>query len=452
MVYLPPMSENTVNEGQIDRRTFLRGTALAAATTVAGGVAVRGFAAEKPSVPLIASAPILQNAAETSIGVAFAVSADASGWVDYSTSPDLANAVRAYSGAHGLMDVNDRVARIRLTGLRPATRYYYRVGADRISYQGGYAMRNLGPETDAAIHSFTTLGSAASGAFCVINDTHARKAALGKTLAKVAELKPAAVVWNGDASNTSEDFATAAGIFLHPHADFPAYAADTPYLFLNGNHDYRGRFNRRLGEELMMFREPTERRSEFADLGRNFVQRLGDIALIGFDTGEDKLDTNPKFAGIFRMKPYRELQAKWLAEAIETPAVKTAKFKVVFCHIPLFDADPTANPGDIAPADSDPKYTHDYARWQRTCATLWGPSLKKAGVHLVITAHQHRFRYDAPTAERPWAQIVGGGPDLGNPDVGKFPTVIEGRVIGDELVVTVHDVAHDTIAGEYSFA
>ena len=88
-------------------------------------------------------------------------------------------------------------------------------------------------------------------------------------------------------------------------------------MFLNGNHDFRGRFNRRLCD-LMMFREPRERDSRYAELGRNFAQRLGDIALIGLDTGEDKLDTNRHFAGIFRMAEYRELQTRWLAEARTT--------------------------------------------------------------------------------------------------------------------------------------
>lgn len=139
--------------------------------------------------------------------------------------------------------------------------------------------------------------------------------------------------------------------------------------------------------------------------------------------------------------------------------MKSAKFKVAFCHIPLFDADPQQNPGDAAPADKDPRYTHDYARWQRTCAKLWGPSFEKADVQLVITAHQHRFRYDAPAAGRSWAQIVGGGAEFGvighgaaaRPDAGKFPTVIEGKVAGGRLVVTVHDVCHNKIAGEYTF-
>lgn len=452
----------------MNRREFLKGSALAVAAATAGCATAKEEAVHSTPTPttytsLLASAPVLQNAAETSIGVSFAVSADASGWVEYSTSPDLKGAVKAFSGEHGLMTVDDKVALIRITGLKPATKYYYRIGADRIDFKGGYGMKNLGPEVDSKIHSFTTLGAAAKGSFCVINDTHDRKDAIALELAKLAALKPSAVIWNGDASNTSEKIEDALGIFIHTHKDHPEYAANTPYFFLNGNHDFRGRFNRRLGD-LMMFREPTERKSEYAELGRNFVQRLGDIALIGLDTGEDKLDTNPLFAGIFKMKPYREKQARWLAAAIETPAVKTAKFKVAFCHIPLFDPRPDANPGDLAPADKAPGYRSDFAAWQRTCANLWSPYFKKAGVQLVIAAHQHKFRYDAPTEDRPWAQIVGGGPELGcrlrrkedgtyekvaMPD--RFPTVIEGKVEGGKLVVTVYNVLNGKVVGEYRY-
>lgn len=399
---------------------------------------------------LIASAPMLQNAAETSMGVAFAVTADASGWVDCSTSPDLKDAVRYWSGGTGLMKVDDKVALVRLTGLKPATRYYYRIGADRIKYKSAYNMKNLGPETDGKIRSFVTLGAAAKGSFCVINDTHDRKQTLDLLLTKLDRLKPAAVLWNGDATNSTETEEHAISMFLHTHEKHPEYASFTPYMFVNGNHDLRGRFARRM-EDLLMFRDPAERSGEFHELGRNFVQRLGDIALIGLDTGEDKLDTNPLFAGIFRMKPYREMQTRWLAEAIETPAVKTAKFKVVFCHIPLHDDRPNANPGDLAPADTAPGFKPDFAVWQRTCAKLWGPLFVRAGVQLVVTAHQHRFRYDAPTASRPWAQIVGGGCELkGAPQL--FPTVIEGKTVDGRLVVTVHDVRHGRIAGRYSFS
>ncbi len=207
----------------------------------------------------------------------------------------------------------------------------------------------------------------------------------------------------------------------------------------------------------MMFREASERKGEYAELGRNFVQRLGDIALIGLDTGEDKLDTNKHFAGLFKMQPYREKQTRWLAEAIESDAVKSAKFKVAFCHIPLFDSNPRANPGDIAPDDEDfTRFKHDFAIWQRTCANLWSPIFEKAGVQLVITAHQHEFRFDAPAAGRSWAQIVGGGPELGKTREGvaptRFPTVIEGKVENGRLKVSVHDVYNRRVVFERTFA
>ncbi|MBR0067051.1 MAG: metallophosphoesterase [Kiritimatiellae bacterium] len=447
----------------INRRGFVCGIAAAAASAAAAADKNKSAAGTKsrsgePSAKkvkpgkLIASAPVLQNAAETSMGVAFAVTADASGWVDVSQSPDMSGAVRVFSGGTGLMDVNDKIALIRIRGLKPATRYWYRIGADRIDYQGGYGMTNLGPEVDEKVHSFKTLGaSVQGGSFCVINDTHDRKPVLDQVLTKIEELKPSVVIWNGDASNTSETIETAMGIFIHTHERHPEYAADTPYMFINGNHDFRGRFNRRLCD-LMMFREPTERAPEYEELGRNFVQRLGDIALIGLDTGEDKLDSNKKFAGIFCMAEYRKLQTRWLAEAIETPAVKEAKFKVAFCHIPLFDPRPDQNPGDIAPDDESPLYKNNWASWQRTCANLWGPLLAKAGVQLVVCAHQHCFRYNAPEPGRPWAHLVGGGCNGVNANRNLFPTVIEGKVIDGKLSITVHDVLYKRVVFQQSFA
>ena len=132
----------------VSRREFLGG--MVAAAGASGGVvgmscpAVADAGGTKPVLSLITSAPVLQNAAERSMGVAFAVSADASGWVEISQSSDMAGAKRVYSGGLGMMEVNDRIAQILIRDLRPATRYWYRIGADRIEYKGGYKMKNLG--------------------------------------------------------------------------------------------------------------------------------------------------------------------------------------------------------------------------------------------------------------------------------------------------------------------
>ena len=437
----------------ISRKEFIGGIASLGAVMAHGDVnslnatnETTAAVAQKRVLPLIASAPVLQNAAERSMGVAFAVSADASGWVEISQSSDMAGAKRVYSGGLGMMEVNDRIAQILIRDLRPATRYWYRIGADRIEYKGGYKMKNLGSETDPKVHSFTTLGAELNGSFCIINDTHEVKPTLERVFAKLAELKPAAVVWNGDAINKSEEMDRAMRAFITPDATHPAYAADTPFMFLNGNHDFRGRFARHL-ERVWMFRDTAERSGRFAELGRNFVQRVGDVALIGLDTGEDKPDDYPAFAGIFQMERYRDLQTAWLAEAVESPAVTTAKFKVAVCHIPLYHPnwrDPKL-PGGDGPINGK------CAAMTRPCALRWRPLLEKAGVNLVVSGHTHRFRHYAPDAERSWTQIVGGGCPAG-PHKSGFATVTEGFVEDGCLRVRVHDVSNGRIVLDEAIA
>ena len=459
---------------KMKRRDFIKTSAVIAVATAAKGAGNLLNAAELPSAGadesslaepeapaegrLIISAPMLQNFAETSMGVAFAVSALANGYVLVGERPDLSDARKVLCGGYRVTDIDDRVIRVRLTGLRPATRYYYRIGADRISYEGGYRMKIIGNEEDPRTYSFMTAGAEAASHFCVINDTHARWEPFSRAIEKIAELAPACVVWNGDASNVEETVEAQTRIFLTPDIARKDYAAEIPYLFCPGNHDNRGMANRHL-ERVWMFRQPEERLSRDWDLGRNFAVRLGDLALIGLDTAEDKLDTNPIFAGLFTSGPYREAQTAWLRDALEQDEIRTAPYLVAFCHIPLFDDNPKHNPGDVAPADKDPQYSTDFAYWQRTCARMWAPLLEAAGCQLVITAHQHRYRYDAPTDDRPWAQILGGGPEMSitgsgdnrKEDPGKFPTVIEGAVRGGRLEIIVHNLVTGRIQSQFYF-
>ena len=448
------------------RRDFIKTTAVIAATTAAGPGNVLKAAERLSSAdteqdaegPLIVSAPMLQNFAATSMGVVFAVSALANGYVLVGENPDLSDARKVLCGGYRMTDIDDRVIRVRLTGLKPSTRYYYRIGADRIRYEGGYRMKVIGNEEAPRTYSFKTAGADAEAHFCVINDTHARWEPFGLAVEKMAALAPACVIWNGDASNVEETVEAQTRIFLTPDIERKDYAAETPYLFCPGNHDNRGMANRHL-ERVWMFRQPEERLPRDWDLGRNFAVRQGDVALIGLDTAEDKLDTNPKFAGLFTSGPYREAQTEWLRDALQQDEIRTAPYLVAFCHIPLFDDNPKHNPGDVAPADSDPQYSTDFAYWQRTCARMWGPLLEDAGCQLVITAHQHRYRYDAPGNGRSWAQIIGGGPEMGltgsgdsrKEDPGKFPTIIEGIVRRGRLEIIVHNLVTGRIQSQFYF-
>ncbi len=442
------------------RRDFIKGTAiLVAAAGASNALKAADKLQESPGQPdvkekpgetcskLIVSDPMLQNYAETSMGVAFGVSSLANGYVLVGEQPDLTDAVKVKSGGFRMTEINDKVIQVRLTGLKPATKYYYRVGADSINYIAGNKIKITGNEEDPRIHSFTTAGKGAKAHFCVVNDTHVHWDAIERAWDKIAALSPSCVIWNGDASNIEETIDRQIRIFIKPEIDRKDYASDLPYLFCPGNHDDRGMANRHL-ENVWMFRQPEERASRDWDLGRNFAVRMGDIAIIGLDTAEDKLDTNPRYAFLFKSEPYREAQVAWLEDALKRKEIASAPYLVAFCHIPLFDDDPTHNPGDIAPADTDPRYKHTFALWQRTCAKLWGPALQKAGCQLLITAHQHKYRYDAPTVDRCWSQIVGGGPEL-KEEV--YPTVIEGEVVGRTLKVTVHNLLTGQIQDTFTF-
>ena len=442
----------------MNRRNFLKGSALAVAASATGCATVEGTRHEADGttmadpflgtqgVPLKVGFPCLQAPGETTMGVSWRISGLAKGVVEVADNPEFRNSRFVKSGGYGLVPIDVVALQVRLEGLKPGTRYWYRtITTPFTDYQNIYNAK-LGEPIVSGTHSFTTLGTGAKAHFCVINDTHAQWKPFEMVVAKAKALAPSAIVWNGDATNTTQDKATAAEIFLDQPVATKDWCADVPVFFESGNHDFRGSWISKK-EEVMFARHPAERRGDQWDLKWNFAVRLGEIAMIGMDTGEDKPDGHPKWFGLANFSPYRKAQAKWLEEALARPDIKSAKFKVLFCHIPLFAAKDHPDYSHDG-VKIDP---HDYAYWSRECHDLWAPLLEKAGVQLVIAAHKHRFRYDAPTTDRKWAQIVGGGPNVDPkyPDV--FPTVIEGKVEGGRLVVTVHDVRDGKVVGRYEY-
>lgn len=444
----------------MDRRDFLKTSAVAA---VGLGLGLDALASEQKTDSkekgsgasagdkLIISAPMLQNYAETSIGVAFAVSAMANGYVTYGQKADLSDGRTVRCGGFRVTDMNDKVMLVRLTGLKPSTKYYYRIGADRINYVHGHQMSIVASEAGDRVYSFTTAGAGVKSHFCVINDVHAKMDAYDVLYRKIDKLNPACVVDNGDMISTAEDIEKQISVYLAPDVSIKDYAASRPYLLCPGNHENRGLANRHL-EKVWMFRQPEERSSRDWDLGRNFAIRVGDIALVGLDTAEDKVDSNPIFCGLFNSEAYREAQKLWLEDALKRPEIASAPYLVACCHIPLYDSRGDQNPGDIHPADKDPRYTTDFAHWQRACLQLWGPLLEQAGCQLVITGHQHRYRYEAPCFAHSWAEIVAGGPHMtGEKSKDEFPTLVDVKVAGDCLKVQVFNMVDNKKMAEYKY-
>lgn len=443
------------HEDDMTRRGFITACgALATGALYGGDEPPQTVAAEAPrerdpflgtgGAPLKVGSPCLQAPGETTMGVSWAVSGLAKGVVEYADNPEMRGAKIVKSGGYGLVPIDVNAIQVRLTGLKPAVKYYYRTITTPFTDYSNIYDAKLGEPVVSGVHSFTTPGAGATAHFCVINDTHAQWKPFQMAVRKVKELSPSVVVWNGDATNTTQDKKTAVEVFLNPPVEDRDWSADIPVFFESGNHDFRGSWISKK-EEVVLPRDPSERRGDQWDLKWNFALRLGDMALVGLDTGEDKPDAHPKWFGLANFEPYRRAQAKWLEEQFARPDIAAAKYKIVFCHIPLF-ADPAS--GDY-PHDGVAIDPHDYAYWSRECNELWGPIMDRAGVCLAVCGHRHEFRFDPPTTGRRWAQVVGGGPELGvdqgMPYAGRFPTVVEGFIENGKLRIVVHDVFNKRI-------
>ena len=123
---------------EMGRRNFLAGGALLAAGAVAKNASAmlpgeqKAWDAYKASPDvkregIIDSEPLLQAPAPDSMGVGFAVNGMSVGFVEVADNPELKGAERFYAEGMPVARLDDRVALVRMTGLKPATRYYYRL-------------------------------------------------------------------------------------------------------------------------------------------------------------------------------------------------------------------------------------------------------------------------------------------------------------------------------------
>ena len=390
-------------------------------------------AQDKPPRPLVDSPPVLQCPTENSMAVLWAVGRPAAGFVEFGT--DKSNLDQKATGeVTGLNAYHERYLQVRLEGLKPNTRYYYRTATAPFIFHNGHKLERQ-EEVYSEVYSFETPGpNKKETTFSVINDTHNnQKTYKEKTIPKLNELGNDYTIFNGDIASSYDNGEMAVEAVLRPGG--AAYATEHPMLFVMGNHDHRGIWARNLPLAAASWDHPA---AEDRKLGRNFVVRSGPLAMIGLDTGEDKPDWHPAWAGLSKFEPYRIAQRDWLERTLQSETVATAPFVVAFCHIPIYDEDPNANGGDVL---------ERWAQFQRQAGNLWGPLLSKYGVQILIVAHRHRFKYDAPSGDRTWAQLCGGG--HGEKEQ---VTVIQGKASADSLVITCDELRKGERLGSWTFA
>lgn len=363
----------------VTRRRWLQSGPLALALGWASPSGAQGPSVRRtPENFRLVGAPVVLGVSSTAASIAWGVNDTSTGWVEYGETDALGR--MAAPDGHGLRPLDDVVHRVRLDGLRAGTRYFYRTVTVPIAFLGAYDIRR-GRPFESAVGSFVTPDEGAGDRVraAVINDTHEQPETLAALFRHLDESPDDLLVWNGDMFNDIASTSQMADQLLRPAG--VAYASRRPVWFARGNHDVRGPEARALGRFLE------------APGGQYYYSfRHGPVAFLVMDTGEDKADDAPVYAGLGTFDAYRSAQAEWLERELRTDRVRSAPFRVVVAHIPLYSTRPTQPHGG---ADARAKW-HDH--------------LARGGVDLLITGHTHRHAWMAPDATRPFGQLTGGGP------------------------------------------
>lgn len=249
----------------------------------------------------------------------------------------------------------------------------------------------------------------ASSSFVVWNDTHQNE----ETLKQLDEKTPESdfLLWNGDTCNDWHQQEDLIPTLLHPAGGDPSKGH--PLLLVWGNHDVRGKWAFELPD---LVATPSGK--------AYYAFRSGPVAVVCLHTGEDKPDDHPSFGGRVAFEVLRKQQAEWLREVLAEPAMRDAPYRVVFCHIPLR----WITEREIAREDYGNGNYDSYSRMSRD---HWHDPLVAWGAQVVISGHMHQVAAIPANDDFPYAQLVGGGPQLDR------ATWIEGEATGTALILTV---------------
>ena len=327
----------------------------------------------------IVAGPYLQAPTETSMTVMWLTDHGCTSWVEFGQGDSLDRKV--HHSQHGLIDADQTIHRVTLDGLVPGMSYRYRVASREIVKFEPYEV-TFGDTVCSDTHRFTTLNrKKQSSSFVVLNDIHERNDRL-TCLMKLAEPKAYDLVFlNGDILGHIENEQQIVDHVLAPCTEL--FASHTPFVYVRGNHETRGRFARRLPDYLAL---PDDRYYYSFD--------HGPIHFVVLDGGEDKYDSSKEYSGLVDFDAYRRVQQKWLEREIRSEAFRTAPFRVVLVHMPPSPSERWHGPDAL------------YAQWR--------PILNEGRIDLMLCGHTHWYSVELPEAGvRDYPRVIGGGPKAG---------------------------------------
>jgi len=328
--------------------------------------------------------PYLIDPAENGITVVWFTNKRCVSRVEYTTDPK--NVYNSTVSIHqGLVDAYTTEHTIRITGLEAGKTYSYRVVSKEFvtfkPYQVVY-----GDSIVSAVYTFKTLDTKKTDfSFGIVNDIHQRAGHLDSLLQRLSWENIDIFFYNGDLVDYYEDESLIFSGFLD--VSVQRFAKNIPFVYIRGNHDTRGNFARNL---MQYFPHSS---------GRFYYSfNHGLVHFIILDSGEDKRDDTPVYAGLVDFDAYRQEQAVWLKEEVKSESFKNSLYRIVIFHIPPFIS----------------IYGSQYLTKE------WVPILNTAGIDLVINAHTHRYGRTQPTEGRnSFINLILGNSEIAQVDVSR---------------------------------
>lgn len=323
--------------------------------------------------------PYLQYPTPTTITIMWMTAKPCYSWIEYGENGQLNQ--KAQHLTSGMVEAYERLNKISLEGLKPGTTYSYQVKSKEITSFQPYKLE-YGATIESEVYTFSTPAlQPKEVSWLVLNDIHDRPQSFGPLVALNGSDPYDYVFLNGDMFDYQTDEQQIIDHLLTPCGE--AFSTGKPFIFVRGNHETRGKFRMHLHE---YFDTPEH---------RNYFQYTwGPVHFTVLDTGEDKEDAHPVYAGLVDFDNYRSQQAEWLKQVVSSPAFKKAKFRVVMMHIPHYHSGDWHGPMD--------------------CRQKFGPIFEQAKIDLLISGHTHTFGVHQPQAGHNYPIVIGGGPKEGN--------------------------------------
>ncbi len=378
------MNELTADlKPKVSRRSFMASLGLlgAAAGIRPLDVAAAPAPARDPATGLMKCRPYLQAPQTDQITVRWITHARSHSWVEYGENPAALNH-KAWQVEDGLVQADNTIHAITLTGLQPGKTYHYRAVSREVKSLVRKEVTFGAIETSEVLTFRTMPERSKTAEFLLFNDIHDRPESFAQLMKFQDGGKKDFVFLNGDMFNFEESEEQIIKNLLDPLTHL--FASHTPFYFGRGNHETWGDYSRQL-------------RDYFDGRAQKYYYAIphGPMYGIVLDSGESKPDDDLVHGGIHAFDAYRKAQAGWLEQEVQKPAFKAAKFRVVFVHIPPF-------------------YISQDIHASAHCRELWGPILNQAGIDLMLCGHTHKYGvHPAVPGQHHYPIVIGGGPKDG---------------------------------------